>query len=128
MKRYQLMTEDEIKNAILCAVDKISCTYCPAHDDCVCDGKEIIGTNCSSKIIKNIIAETEDIPPLEFPVYKDGFADGYNAAEEHLHDTIETAHKFAAGAYNRGWDDGRRHLVRQIEERAGIIREERKKK
>lgn len=50
---------------------------------------------------------TEDVPDRNF----------YSAATQIYNDGYET-----------GWNDGRRHLVKQIEEKAGIIRKERDRK
>lgn len=99
MKRYQTITPNELENIILCFADRISCSYCPKVDQCAND-----------EILRNRIGL--DCQKLLF---------------NYLFEDVTDTNEYNTG-YNDGWDAGRKRLIEQIEEKAGIIRKERNKR
>lgn len=107
MKRYLTIDEETLKKCLR-ATDEACwgfgnvCDTCPVRDSDHC--VEHVEDPCWLSVYNWL---TEDVPDRQF----------YSAATQIYND-----------GYDSGWNDGRRQLVKQIEEKVGIIRKERDRK
>lgn len=76
MYRFQTLTIDQIKNAVLCFADRISCSYCPIKDECITSCPREAGITCE-KMLMNYLSE--EIPQPKTPDFYDGFNEGFRA-------------------------------------------------
>lgn len=110
MKRYLTIDAATLKKCLKaadedsCGFDQSVCKICPARESEWRAGR--IDDPCWLSIYNWLVEDIEvrgvGNPIFETPAYQEGF--------------------------DNGWDQGRRHLVKQIEEKAGIIRKERDRK
>lgn len=113
MKRYQTITPNELENIILCFADRISCSYCPKVDQCANDEilRNRIGLDCQKLLFNYLFEDVTDTSEISIN----------DTWKKYLEEEYENG-------YNDGWEAGRKRLIEQIEEKAGIIRKERNKR
>lgn len=109
MKRYLTIDEETMKNCLRSAssnsygFDISDCEKCPVQHSYYCLGS--IADPCWKSVFNWL---TDDVSA---------------GNDEFEKESIIYAH-----GYNNGWDDGRKALVKAIEEKAGIVRKERDRK
>lgn len=90
MYKFQTLNKEELENIILCAADRISCSYCPCKEECI---KDPIA-KCEKIIFNYLFKEVPDEKYISrYDAYNEGFKSGYDTCKRDIINKLQKGRK-----------------------------------